>query len=246
MLRKEFRDALRRLAECMVLLVAVPLGYIWDRAIVHFGWHFADIWSAVFAVTVFLFAAYAGASLFLSEKKDRALEYLLSLPISRSKIVLAKIGPRLAILAGLWGVYSLFGGLGGPSWDWSLLVLLLFLFFIAASLSISIDSVVIGVVGVILLFATFSFSSRTLTFIAWKLGLISSISSVWTGWIAAGVLILGPFAAAFLLVIRNLQAMPLRLQMRPYYRLALPSFLVVVFLILKFYGAFLAAMKQMN
>jgi len=243
MLRKEFRDALRRLAECLVFLVAVPLGYIWDRAIVHFGWRFADIWSAVFAVTVFLFAAYAGASLFLAEKKDRALEYLLSLPVSRSKIVSAKIGSRLAILAGLWGVGFL---LVGRAWDWRLFVLLLFLFFIAASLSVAIDSVVIGVLGVSLLFATFFFSSPTLTFIAWKLGLISSISNVWIGWITAGVLILGPFAAAFLLVIRNLQAMPLRLQMRPYYRLALPSFLVVIFLILKFFGDYLAAMKRMN
>lgn len=243
MLRKEFRDALRRLAECLVLLVAVPLGYIWDRAIVHYGWRFGEIWAAVFAVTVFLFAAYAGASLFFSEKKDRALEYLLSLPVSRSKIVLAKIGPRLAILGGLWGALVLFRGW---AWEWSLLVLLLFLFFVAASLSISIDSVVIGVMGVVILFVTFSFSSPTLTFIAWKLGLVASLSSMWIGWIAAGVLILGPFASAFLLVIRNLQAMPLRLQMRPYYRLALPSFLVVVFLILKFFGYYLAAMKRMN
>lgn len=243
MLRKEFRDALRRLAECMVLLVAVPLGYIWDRAIVHFGWHFADIWSAVFAVTVFVFAAYAGASLFFSEKKDRALEYLLSLPVSRSKIVLAKIGPRLAILVGLWCAFSLFAG---RAWNLGLIVLLLFLFFVAASLSIAIDSVVIGFLGVFLLFATFYLSASTLTFIAWKLGLISSISSVWIGWIAAGVLILGPFAAAFLLVIRNLQAMPLRLQMRPYYRLALPSFPVVIFLILKFFGAYLAAAGRLD
>jgi hypothetical protein len=243
MLRKEFRDALRRLTECLVLLGAVPLGYIWDRAIVHSGWRFSEIWATVFAATLFLFAAYAGASLFLSEKKDRALEYLLSLPVSRTKIVLVKIGPRLAILAGLWGARSL---LVGRAWDWRLLVSLLFLFFVAASLSIAIDSVIIGFFGVVLLFATFQLSSSTLTFIAWKLGLISSLSRGWIGWTAAGVLILGPFAAAFLLVIRNLQAMPLRLQMRPYYRLALPSFLVVIFLILKFFGAYLAAMGRMN
>ena len=81
MLRKEFRDALRRLAECLVLLVAVPLGYIWDRAVVHYGWRFADIVPAVFTATIFLFAVNAGISLFSSEKKDRALEYLLSLPV---------------------------------------------------------------------------------------------------------------------------------------------------------------------
>jgi ABC-type transport system involved in multi-copper enzyme maturation permease subunit len=243
MLRKEFRDALHRLLECLVLLVAVPLGYFWDRAIVHYGWRFADIVPAVFTATIFLFAVYAGISLFSSEKKDRALEYLLSLPVSRSKIVLAKIIPRLSILVGLWGGFAF---LAGQDWNWITLVFLLFLFFVAASLSIAIDSAVIGVIGVLLLFAAFDLSSSTLTFIAWKLSLISSIHMVWIGWTAAGVLILGPFAAAFLLVIRNLQAMPLRLQMRPYYRLALPSFLAVIFLILKFFGAYLAAAGRLG
>jgi ABC-type Na+ efflux pump permease subunit len=243
MLRKEVHDALHRLAECLILLVAVPLGYIWDRAIVHYGWSFADIVPAVFTATIFLFAVYAGVSLFSSEKKDRALEYLLSLPVSRSKIIGAKIVPRLAILVGLWGGFSLLAVKDGYG---ILLVFLLFLFFVSASLSIAVDSPVIGVIGVLLLFASFDLSSSTLKFVAWKLGLISSIHNVWFGWIAAGVLILGPFAAAFLLVIRNLQAMPLRLQMRPYYRLALPSFLVVIFLILKFFGAYLAAMGRLG
>ena len=243
MLRKEVRDALRRLAECLILLVAGPLGYIWDRAIVHYGWRFVDIVPAVFTATIFLFAVYSGVSLFSSEKKDRALEYMLSLPVSRSKIVLAKVVPRLSILVGLWGGFAI---LAGKGWNWIILVFLLFLFFIAASLSIAIDSAVIGLLGVFLLFGAFDLSSSTLTFVAWKLGLISSIHNVWFGWTAAGVLILGPFAAAFLLVIRNLQAMPLRLQMRPYYRLALPSFLVVIFLILKFFGAYLAATGRLG
>jgi len=243
MLRKEIRDALRRLAECLVLLAAVPLGYFWDRALVHYGWRLGDIWVAIFTATIFLFAVYAGASLFSSEKKDRALEYLLSLPVSRSKIVLAKIGPRLAILAGLAGALAI---VNGWTWNWKIGASLLFLFLIAATLTIAVDSVVIGIIGVGLLFATVCLSSPTLTFIAWKLGLVASLSGGWVGWIAAGVLILAPFAAAFLLVMRNLQAMPFRFQIRPYYRLALPSLLVIILLIAKFFGSYLAAMRAMG
>jgi ABC-type transport system involved in multi-copper enzyme maturation permease subunit len=242
MLGKEFRDALKRLGECLFILVSVPLGYFWDRYLVKFGWDFLSIFKGVFVVLTFVYAAYAGATIFWAEKKDQAFEYLFSLPVSRTRILASKVLVRLGWLVVLYAVLTI---LSKSAFFSPLALMLLFVFFIAVFLSLAIDSVVVGVLGILLLFALFYFTQPTLSFIAWSLHLRPSLSSsLLLMQLLSAFLLLLPFGIAFWKVYERLDARPLRLQLRPYYLISLPSLLILISLIMVFYGRYLTAMKK--
>jgi ABC-type Na+ efflux pump permease subunit len=242
MLRKESRDALKRFVECLFILIGVPLAYLWDRFVVKFGWDFLSLFRGVLAALVFIFAAYAGATIFWGEKKDQAFEYLLSLPVSRARIIASKILPRFGLLVGLYAVLAIltqtpFLSLSG--------IMLAFIFFISVFLSLIIESVVVGLLGILLLFGLYYFSLHTFSFIAWKLHLISSLAS--SGLLIqllSAIILLLPFGAAFLVSVHRLDAKPLSLQVKPYYLISLPALLVILFLIMMFYGDFLASVRR--
>jgi len=242
MLRKETSDALKRLGECFFILIGVPLGYLWDRLIVKFGWDFMSIMQGVLIALVFVYAAYAGATIFWGEKKDQAFEYLFSLPVSRNRILACKILPRLGCLAVLYTGLAIltkapFFSLVG--------LMLLFIFFISAFLSLVIESVVVGLLGILLLVGLYFFTHPTLSFIAWKLHLIPSLTS--SGAIIqllSALILLLPFGVAFWVVVQRLDARPLNLQLKRYYFISLPSFLMILLMIMMFYGDFLATMRK--
>lgn len=242
MLKKELRDAVRRMVECMFILIAIPLGFLWDRLVVKFHWNFSEIFVDIFITMVFLFAAYGGMTLFQVEKKDRALEYMLSLPLSTTHIAALKLATRFFLLAGLYGLYLVFAGRSFLSPEGLYLV---FIFAISASLGIAIDSIVIGVFGILLIFMLHFFTGPTIAYIAWKMGILTSLASPGTLLrVIAAILIVLPFGLAFWLTVRNLEAKPFKLQMKFYARIALPLFLVLTALILLFYGAFMAEVRR--
>jgi hypothetical protein len=245
MLNKEFRDTLKRLGECFFILVGVPLGYFWDRIIVKSGWEFWAIFKGVLTALVFLYAAYAGATIFMAEKRDQAFEYLFSLPLSRTRILASKIFPRLGFLVVLYAGLTV---LSKSRFFSSIGLVLAFVFLLAVFLSLAVDSVVIGVLGILLLLGLYYCLPPTLSFIAWKLHVIPSLTSVpylqpQLELLSAVVLLL-PFGAAFWKVYNRLDARPMNLQMKPYYLISLPSFLVVISLIMLFYGSYLAMMNK--
>jgi len=242
MLNKEFRDTLKRLGECFFILVGVPLGYLWDQVIVKAGWDFWAIFKGVLAALVFVYAAYAGATIFWAEKRDQAFEYLFSLPVSRTRILASKILPRLGCLVVLYAGLTV---LSKSPFFSSVGLMLVFIFLLAMFLSLAIDSVVIGFLAILLLFGLYYFTWPTFSFVAWKLHLIPSLTHYATimKFLSAVILLL-PFGAAFWKVYSRLDARPMNLQMRAYYLVSLPSLLVVISLIMVFFGRYLDMMKK--
>ena len=43
MLKKEFFDAFKKFMECMILLLGIPLGVVFDKLIIHYGWKLSEI-----------------------------------------------------------------------------------------------------------------------------------------------------------------------------------------------------------
>jgi hypothetical protein len=242
MFKKELRDAVRRMIECLFVLTAIPLGLLWDRLVIKFSWNFSEIFTAVFITTVFLFAGYGGMTLFQSEKKDRALEYMLSWPMATTRIAAIKIAIRLLLLAGLYGLYLLLAGRPVLSSEG---LYIIFVFAISVSLGLAVDSFVIGFFGILLTFMLFYFACPTLAYVAWKIGILASAASFGKVLpVVVAALIVSPFGIAFWSTVRRLEAKPFKLQMKPYARIALPSLLVLIALILLFYGAFLAEARR--
>jgi ABC-type Na+ efflux pump permease subunit len=242
MLNKEFRDTLKRLGECFFILIAVPLGYLWDRIVVKFGWDFWSILKGVLVALIFVYAAYAGATIFWVEKKDQAFEYLFSLPLSRTRILASKILPRLGCLVVLFTVLTI---LSKSPFFSPVGLTLAFVFLVGVFLSLAIDSVVIGLLGILLLLGLYYSAHPTFSFIAWNLRLIPSLtSSLMIMQSISALIMLLPFGIAFWRVYSHLDAKPLNLQMKPYYLISLPSLLVIIALITIFYGRYLTMMKK--
>jgi len=165
MLRKELTESIKRFLECSLIFVGIPIAFLIDRVIIKFGWEFKDLFLGLFYVAVFFYSAYSGITILQAEKKDRALEYLLSMPISRSKIMLIKIFSRLIIL--IFCIFILTFLVDFKTFR-MLAIWLIFLFFISVSFSMVIDSIILGIIGISLIFQVFLLNSRILNFLVSK------------------------------------------------------------------------------
>lgn len=238
MLKKEFLDASKRLPECLLILIAIPVSFVWDKVVIRFGWEFSEIFIGTFVTIVVIFSVYSGATIFQSEKKDRAFEYLLSLPISRLRIIINKILPRILILLFLIIVLASFS-------SFKLLltngITFLFLFLISVFISITVNSVIIGLLGVLLLYYVFFFTSHIMNFLSWKLHInITGLFGFMLGQLIPAALLLIPFGIAFWLTFKNFDMKPLKLQIKPYYYIALPSLIIIISFVVLLFGDYLA------
>jgi len=225
MLKKEAWDALKRELECLLILGAIPLAFLWDRLVMKFQWGFRDIFVGVFITTVILYAIYAGATIFQSEKKDRAFEYLFSLPVSKQKILLMKIGPRLVILIFLVIILVLFFKLDLLYFG----ITFPLIFFVSAFLSIGINSIIINLIGVSILYYVFYFLWHILANFFFLHGLGSR--GLWiapTFQLLAAAFLLVPMGTAFWLTFKRMDVKPLKFQMRTYYAIVLPTLVVLI------------------
>ncbi|MCG8668276.1 MAG: ABC transporter permease subunit, partial [Pseudomonadales bacterium] len=87
MLKKEINDTLKTLLYSSLFLVLIPVSMVAK----------APITRSLFVMYIVLLALYSGVTLFRTEKRDRAMEYMLSLPVSRWRILSFKVLPRLAL-----------------------------------------------------------------------------------------------------------------------------------------------------
>lgn len=98
MLQKEFREiivpALLRLSILLIFPLLSLLGV--TRAMSNHSYY--GFFSGILGIAVIWIAATFGLDAFKSEHRDHALEYLLSFPFSKFKIVLYKLIPRISIL----------------------------------------------------------------------------------------------------------------------------------------------------
>jgi ABC-type Na+ efflux pump permease subunit len=232
MLKKECLEAIKRLLESLLILVVFPLAIVWDKLVAHVGWPHADAFKAGVVATLVVYDIYSGATIFLPERKDKAFEYLFSLPLSRSRIVMAKVLPRFAILVLLFLLSAVIIGPGILASG----IIFILLFFGAVSLSVAVGSVILNIIGVSFLFGAFQPSCNVLSFLFAKLGMNFPNDLVFIfGQIGAALLILVPLWLAFWLTFKKLDVKPIRLQMNTYYSILLPSVVGFVAFILLFY-----------
>jgi ABC-type transport system involved in multi-copper enzyme maturation permease subunit len=225
MLKKEVWEAIKKGLECLLLLGIIPLAFLGDRWIMKFNWEFREIFSAVFVTTVIFYSVYAGATIFQSERKDRAFEYLFSLPISRSKILLMKLAPRLIILIFLVIILILIFKIGASDFG----IIFFVLFFISVFLSVGVNSIMVNLIGVImLLYVQYSLWQILMNF-SFVHGLESR--GYWiipTFQLIATALLLVPMGTAFWLTFKKMDVKPMKLQMRTYYAIVLPTLVIII------------------
>jgi len=242
MLKKESLEALRRVVESMLVLFAIPLALLWDRFVIKFGWDFSDIFNVVLVATVVAFAVYSGATIFQSEKKDRAFEYLFSLPVSRFEILKIKILPRLMMLLALIVILAFFTGLKS-SFDNG--ITFLFLFFISIFLSLTIHSVIIGLLGVMLLYYIYYFIYRILLYFPLRYDLrITGFLGLSLGKLIPALLLLIPFGIAFWLTFKKMDVKPMKLQTKTYYIIILSTLTILITFVVFFSREYLSWMQS--
>jgi ABC-type transport system involved in multi-copper enzyme maturation permease subunit len=240
MLRKEIGDALKRFAESLLVLFIIPFVYLGDKLVTKTGLDYASLINMGFVITLVIYAVYAGATVFQAERKDRAFEYLFSLPLTRRKIILAKILPRLGLLLILGGGATMVIGRGFPA---EAGITVLVLFFSSLFLSIAVLSTAINLFGVGLMYLIFFQGRRVFGYLLFKLGgnFASHLGWLVTQFIPAAVLLV-PFGIAFWLTFKKMDVRPLKLQMRTYYSITLPALFVLVSLIALFFRSSMAGL----
>jgi len=232
MLKKECFEAIKRLLESLLILIVIPLAIVWDKLFVHYGLPYADIFKGGFIATLVIYAVYAGATILQSERRDRAFEYLFSLPLTRSRIVMAKVLPRFGILMILLLLSAVFIGPEVKSSG----IFFIVLFFGAASLSIAVNSIILNLFGVFFLVVAFTPCFNVLSYLLWKLGLkFPGDFAVAFAQLCSALLLLIPLWLAFWLTFKKLDVKPIRLQLNTYYSILLPSLAGLVAIILLFH-----------
>jgi len=113
MLRKEFNEQLKQLLYFLVFVTAVLGLTKLVNLVSGTEMELKEIFVAVYQVGLLIFAMVSGLSIFSSERNQGGLEYVLTLPMSRYRLLASKIIPRLGALTLLYLLYILFSGLTG-------------------------------------------------------------------------------------------------------------------------------------
>jgi len=220
----------------------VPIARLLDWRVLHAEWDISGIWQPVFTVVVIFFAAYSGVSIFQVEKKDRALEYLFSLPVSKWKIIGVKVFPRLFMVLLLIAAGGIFSVLDNVVVDGMSLLLL---FFSGLFISLAVDSLLNGLFGVVIINVTFYYSSLITSYVTMRYRLFDSdLPSFPLSYLLPAVLLLGPLAAAFALTVKNMDIKPFRWQVKHYLAIALPTILILLVFILVFLQGYFEWIRQ--
>ncbi len=97
MLIKEMKETTRQTIFVMSFWILIPVLYLLDSSVVRSGWTFIEYISNGTDLFVLVTSAYLAYNMFKSEREQDAVEYLLSLPISRNMLLLHKVLPRLLV-----------------------------------------------------------------------------------------------------------------------------------------------------
>lgn len=110
MLGEEFRRTAAQTAFILALILVFPLVYTLDTSLNETGTTFLEYMAGGFALLWMVLVIYLAYNMFRREEEDGAVEYLLSLPVSRSRLLAWKLFPRLAALFLLAALYRLLTG----------------------------------------------------------------------------------------------------------------------------------------
>jgi len=229
--KKELYDTFKTLGQSLLILLLIPIAMMLDWHVFHSGWEISGILQPVFLAFVLVFAAYAGVSIFQAEKKDRALEYLLALPISTWKILIMKILPRFTALV----LLIVIGGFAGVIKDFFPdLIALIVVFVVGLCLSLAVESMINAVIGVLLINLIIYYSILMIDYLVLPEGLPGNYTAmIITAHVVSIMLLLVPLCAGFLMTMKKLDFKPLKWQAGFYLKVALPSmFLMITFILL--------------
>ena len=95
MLRKEFQEIFKQSLYYLAAAAGISL-VIKIISAKHVT--YLEVFYLTYQFSLLVFAAFMGLSLFLSDKKLRAQDYVLSLPYSRLQLLGMKVMPRLAAM----------------------------------------------------------------------------------------------------------------------------------------------------
>lgn len=109
MFLKELKDTLKQTGSIMTLMVVMPLIYLLDSSFYRTGTTLLEYMAGGFAILWMIALGYLAYNMFRQEEKDNAVEYILSLPIPRWKLLLWKTVPRIVVLLVLIGISFGFG-----------------------------------------------------------------------------------------------------------------------------------------
>lgn len=152
MLRKEFREVLKQSLFFVVLSAAIPfgLGFAIDNPTISYF----ELLFTQYQFGMLIFVLFLGNSLFLWDRKQRAGDYLLSLPYSKPRLLGIKVLPRLTAAVLFYLVFLLLYGKGGQAFTpisvFSFTYIYFSLFIIALTLSLSMENYIM-MAGVTLL-----------------------------------------------------------------------------------------------
>jgi hypothetical protein len=235
MLKKEFRDTLIILLQSSILLLSIPI-IMGLSLVINTDISFVQLLKAASFITLWAFTGYSGLAMFQAERKDKGFEYLLTLPLSKLKLLIFKMVPRLSVLVIIGGSYALLADTGSVG-DYFAALLIFHLG--AAFLSLAFQSLFPAVVAVILLATLFSLANMFVGSVYLQVKQLAfNPYSIVPPYAAAALLLLVPLGISFFLVLKNLDLKPYKYSIRPYLFIALPVVLLQAIIIAVYYDRF--------
>lgn len=225
MLKKEWIDVGAQILFVAVFIVLQPLFLIWTGITPKAA--YADVFFPLFQFGLFFLAFLLGASFLATERYQRSLVYVLTLPYSRLRLLSLKLFPRFSALMLILGVYFLLFQLWGANRaavsHVSFVLVFVSLFVIALSISASAENLLVLFFGSLFGLVFFLGLGFLVVWAALRLkGYVfyeMRISEFFSGefdqwevfllvWLAA--LILLPLVSSFVLTFRKFDARPVR------------------------------------
>lgn len=232
MLKKEFRDTLMILLQSSILLLSIPI-IMGLSLVIESNIPFRQLLKAASFITVLAFSGYSGLAMFQTERKDKGFEYLLTLPLSKLKLLIFKMLPRLSVLVFIGGGYAFLANVNNVR---EYFAALLIFHLAAAFLSLAFQSLFPGVVAVILLSFLFTLYNRFLGQMYHQIKQLAfNPFSIVPPYILASFLLLVPLGISFFLVLKNLDLKPYTYSIRPYLFIAIPVVLLQAIIITVYY-----------
>lgn len=157
MLRKEFEEVLKQ--SLFFVLVTIIIALLIKIAFQGRLGSFLETFSLLFQLGLLWFALFLGNALFLTDRRQGAIDYLFGLPYSRLQLLGIKVLPRIIVLVAFYVLYLLL-----DQWQSEFIALInplplahiyIALFVIGLSLSVSLDNYVLT--AVLTLLVTFLF-----------------------------------------------------------------------------------------
>jgi hypothetical protein len=243
MLRKEIQGVLKQ--SLFFLAVVVGITFVIEIVLPDVG-SYLEVFILIYQFSLLVFALFMGSSVFLMDRKQRAEEYVFSLPYSRLRVLGMKLLPRFIaivffsilfmVLFYLWGseVYSLRDLFFTNSWSYW------FLFFMGVSFSASADGYMkvggLALLGIIVFLLLFS-SSMQLVFLVqagsapdihWGiLGLLSiNFGRTPLPFLVICILLLLPYIISFVLTYKKWGTYSKENYNKGYFKLFIPLMLV--------------------